>query len=196
MESENRMIMKRIANNILLSANIILFGFNAYFLWHCYPRLPKNLSFDYMDIIVGILSLLVTVLVGLQIYNYISINSKVKSIERTARNIAKSEIEAYGHSVKSFVITLNTLGLYMNNQTEYAVDNYISALEEGIKGNDPDGVLLPLGYLEEIVKRDKGYVELLPGKKRYYLSVITRIENEERRNKLIDFLIVAPEKKE
>ena len=41
-------------------------------------RSPE-LSFDYQGVITGMLSLLVTVLVGLQIYNYISI---IKNVDR------------------------------------------------------------------------------------------------------------------
>lgn len=155
-------------------------------------RSPE-LSFDYQGVITGMLSLLVTVLVGLQIYNYISINNKVDSIERTSRRITKSEIEAYGHSVKSFVLTLNSLSLYARNMAEYAIDNYMMALDEGLKGTDPDGVLLPLGYLENIIRDNKGYIKLLPGRKHYYLSVVSQLDDAERRGRLMDFFIAAPE---
>ena len=157
-------------------------------------RSPE-LGFDYQGVIVGVLSLLVTVLVGFQIYNYISITKKVSTIEETALRITTLEIEKYGHSVKAFVLTLNSIGLYIRNISEYSVDNYIKAIEEGLKGTDPDGVLLPLGYLENIIKDNNGYIELLPGKKHYYLSVLSRIEDEERRGKLMDFIMTAPEKK-
>lgn len=78
--------MKRIANNILFIANVLFLCFNAYFLCHCYPRLPKNLSFDYMGIIVGLLSLLVGFLVAWQIYKTIEVDKKMEVINNSSRD--------------------------------------------------------------------------------------------------------------
>lgn len=46
---------------------------------------PRELGFDYMGIIVGILSLLIGFLVAWQIYNSLQVNEKVKKIEDTQR---------------------------------------------------------------------------------------------------------------
>lgn len=154
----------------------------------------EPIQVEWASLLVGVLSVLVTAALGWQIYNAVYISRKVETIDKTARSITKAEIEAYGHSVKAFVLTLNSINLYANNMAKWAVDNYIKALDEGLKGTDPDGVLLPLGYLENIIRDNKGYIELLPGRRHYYLSVVSRIENDDRRNKLIDFLVGAPEK--
>ena len=42
----------------------------------------QNLGFDYMGLIVGILALLVTMLIGWQIYNALSLDQKVSNIRR------------------------------------------------------------------------------------------------------------------
>lgn len=84
--------MRRIVGGILLFANIIFFSFNAYFLWHCYPRLPENLSFDYMGIIIGILSLLVGTLVGWQIYKTIEVDKKIESVESRYKSMLDNEL--------------------------------------------------------------------------------------------------------
>lgn len=52
------------------------------------PR-TTNLGFDYQGVIVGILSLLVTVLVGWQIYSVMDFNRKIKEIERKSHIIQK-----------------------------------------------------------------------------------------------------------
>lgn len=44
------------------------------------PRNPEDLGIDYLGVIVGILSVLVTVLVGLQLYNYIYAQENIKQI--------------------------------------------------------------------------------------------------------------------
>ena len=102
----------------------------------------QELGFDYQGIIVGVLSVLVTALIGWQIYNSIEINRKVDGTEDMARRITNEAMEKYGHSVKSFVLTLHTLPLYMANNVEYAIDNYMGAIKEGLEGSDPDGILL------------------------------------------------------
>ena len=139
-------------------------------------RSPE-LSFDYQGVIVGVLSLLVTALIGWQIYNSIEINRKVNGTEDMARRITNEAMEKYGHSVKSFVLTLHTLPLYMANNVEYAIDNYMGAIKEGLEGSDPDGILLPFGYMKEIKDANK-MGKILYGKKDEYISLLSRIDVE------------------
>ena len=137
----------------------------------------QELGFDYQGIIVGVLSVLVTALIGWQIYNSIEINRKVDGTEDMARRITNEAMEKYGHSVKSFVLTLHTLPLYMANNVEYAIDNYMGAIKEGLEGSDPDGILLPFGYMEKIKDANK-MGKILSGKKDEYISLLSRIEVE------------------
>lgn len=139
-------------------------------------RSPE-LSFDYQGVIVGVLSLLVTALIGWQIYNSIEINRKVNGTEDMARRITNEAMEKYGHSVKSFVLTLHTLPLYMANNVEYAIDNYMGAIKEGLEGSATDGILLPFGYMKEIKERNKTG-KVLSGKKNEYISLLSRIDVE------------------
>ena len=59
-----------------------------------------SLSFDYQGVIVGILSLLVTVLIGMQIYNYIIIKEK---IDKRATKIAKRKTDEALHDLMYYV---------------------------------------------------------------------------------------------
>ena len=47
--------MKKVINTFFLIANTIILGFNTHFLCKEYPR-TENLGFDYIGVIIGILS--------------------------------------------------------------------------------------------------------------------------------------------
>lgn len=53
-------------------------------------------KFDYQGVLVGILSLLVTALVSLQIYNYITFKSE---IEKRVTEIVNEKLDRLNHSV-------------------------------------------------------------------------------------------------
>lgn len=73
-----------------------------------YPRI--NLDFDYLGLIVGILALLVTVLIGWDIYKAVNIDKYIK------KQIENAETEA-------ICLTLSQLGLSL-----YRTNNYMAAL--------------------------------------------------------------------
>lgn len=154
-------------------------------------RTPE-LGFDYQGVLVSVLSLLVTILIGFQIYNSITINKKVDSIDSIVASTTKNEIDRYSHSVKSFVLTLSTLDLYHRNIAELAIDNFMHALDEGIKGTDKDAILLPLGYLQIIKEDNNGIGKILIGKKKKYIQILSQIDDE-RIDGLIDFVLRAKE---
>src|SRR5574344_831127 len=60
--------------------SIIAIGISIIALCKCCPR-NGNLSFDYMGVIVGILSLLVTVLIGWQIFYALKIQNDFKGFK-------------------------------------------------------------------------------------------------------------------
>ena len=73
-----------------------------------YPR--TNLDFDYLGLIIGILALLVTVLIGWDIYKAVNIDKYIK------KQIENAETEA-------ICLTLSQLGLSL-----YRTNNYMAAL--------------------------------------------------------------------
>lgn len=76
-----------IANVLLVVANLLLLIVNVYYMCHWYPILPTKLGIDSMGIIVGILSLLVTALIGFNIYSIIDIKNEKTRIEEKRKEI-------------------------------------------------------------------------------------------------------------
>lgn len=69
--------------------NVAFIAFNVYYTCHWYNRVP-NLDFDYIGVIVGILSALITIAVGWQIFYQLKIEDRLKNL---AKDLAKSEVE-------------------------------------------------------------------------------------------------------
>ena len=59
-----------------------------------------DLTFDYQGVIVGVLSLLVTALIGWQIFNVVEVSEKVSGIKETASEV--TNVDKYSHTIKSF----------------------------------------------------------------------------------------------
>ncbi len=88
----------------------------------------QNLRFDYLGVIVGILALLVTVLIGLQLYNYIFARENVKLIvdDQIRRMVSDYEhiSKARDNVYEGFEFVVND---YVN---EKITDHIIAALQE------------------------------------------------------------------
>lgn len=83
--------MGKVVNIILVIANVIILGFNTRFLCNEHPR-GENLEFDYIGVIVGVLALLVTALIGLNIFSLVDFKNKEKEIDANTASIAKALI--------------------------------------------------------------------------------------------------------
>lgn len=152
----------------------------------------EPLQIEWASLLVGALSALVAATVGWQIYNSISINKKVDGIEETAARITKTEMEKYGHSVKSFVLTLGARDLMNKNRYEYAIDNVMNGIEEALQGSDPDANMLAIGYLSVIKGDVYGMGHILNGKRKKYISLLSQTDDE-RASELIDFILKCDE---
>lgn len=152
----------------------------------------EPIQVEWASLLVGTLSALVAATVGWQIYNSISINKKVDGIKETATCITKTEMDKYGHSVKSFVLTLMARDLMNKNRYDVAIENVMNGLEEALQGSDPDAPLLAIGFLE-VIKGDlhgKGYI--LSGKRVRYIRLLSQ-SGDERAGELIDFILNCEE---
>ena len=94
-----RKSLKGLLNYINLNTFLYLFFiciglFNLYYLTNIYPRRGENLSFDYMGIIVGILSLLVGFLVAWQIYQTIEVDKKIEAINNSSKDAIAEDMFA------------------------------------------------------------------------------------------------------
>lgn len=126
--------------------NTLFILFNLYYTCHWYSRVP-DLDFDYIGVIVGILSALITIAVGWQIFYQLKIEDRLK-------DVAKTEVEKAAYPVFKGIIG-NTLKRdieevrYYINVKDYnrALWIYIYILRGYIELEDKDNVV---GIVEQI----------------------------------------------
>lgn len=162
---------KKILNVGLLIANAILLGFNTHFLCNEYPRY-NNFDFDYLGVIVGILSLLVTVLIGLNIVDAVKLRKEwelFKSAnEEKQRNLKSlieqrieelhNDVEKYAEeSVKKSVIQTNmrltslmVSMFYLDKKYELMLSFVEFGLNQSTEANDEDFINNFLKYIKKV----------------------------------------------
>lgn len=143
---------------------------------------PTPLYFDYMGIIVGILSLLVTLLIGWQIYNAIEINKKLQSID----NVKKS-LEA----TKIILATINYNKVFPPKK---CINNYISAIEISLQANDYDNIDFALEQLLSLCLASDIF-EIYKGDKNRYIKILKEASSHTYKDieELIDAIKKAKE---
>lgn len=156
-------------------------------------RSPE-LSFDYQGVLVGALSLLVTVLVGFQIYNSVDVNRKMNEIETVSRNIARIESSKSIHAIKAYMHTLEGIENYRGHFVTIAIDEFMIALQEGVLSEDNDMFEKPYYYLDKIMKENiNGYI-ILKGEKDKYINILSSVPiYKEGMGKLIRFISISEE---
>lgn len=122
-------MMKKENWSLLLSSIAIITGVLS--ICVSFYRTPE-LGFDYQGILVSILSLLVTTLIGWQIYNVIYIDAKVKKSLKRAIDDQYEIIDKRTKSAKEEAIgtSLFNLGqaMFYNGFYDLALDNYIKSV--------------------------------------------------------------------
>lgn len=172
----------------------ILFSLIA--LANCYPR-TENLEFDYLGVIVGVLSLLITILIGWNIYTMVDFNRKTKELERKVereiRNMntdnqkLKDDYQKLEKSLRytqsdiTFTSILNNtikLDRELNdNFVQYIFDGYMDALDVAIRDNlTNDRVEEALTRLVNLTQRytdlTKSKFPILPDRNDYYNKIL------------------------
>ena len=107
--------------------------------------LPRASGLDYIGVIVGILSLLVTILIGWQITNYFMLEKRTKSY-------VEKLINQYSYSVDCYAIALTAVIPYQQNNTEMGIDTSIQAIKSGLQGYDKSTISLPMSQLISLAK--------------------------------------------
>ena len=102
---------------------------------HWYPILPTELGIDSMGIIVGILSLLVTVLIGWNIYSIIDVrqiraelNERLENDKIQLRKEMINIAEDYSFAANSVLKQLHAQSLF------FSMKNYSEAINEVVEG--------------------------------------------------------------
>ncbi|WP_130893132.1 hypothetical protein [Paraprevotella xylaniphila] len=142
-------------NLLLFVANAIVIVFNIYYACHYYPN-TRPLEFDYTGIIIGILSILITILVGWQILSNIltkreikeEVNKNIKTINKHIKLMDEQSRYSIKHVNKSIEdckclsigVSLAQLGIsqYYNDDYNNAVRSLFNSLIflEEIENND------------------------------------------------------------
>lgn len=109
---------------IIFFLNVVFLGFNIYYLCHYYPSLPKDLGLDYTGIIVGILSILVTILIGWNIFTVLDVKKEWKETQKKHR-IFEEKMRYESVRIKQNIENISEKNLYTIN-TMYS---YIDSLQ-------------------------------------------------------------------
>ncbi len=117
----------KVANIGFFICNIILIGFNTHLLCNEYPR-NENLGFDYLGVIVGIFSLLVTVLLGWNIYTVIDFKKKADELNK---KVQKLNEESEKNTQMALSKTEKKVDSYINESME--LDSEMKQLKEKIE---------------------------------------------------------------
>lgn len=79
--------------------SILALGVSCYAAFIC----DKRIEADWMGVLVGILALLVTVLVGMNLYTLVDFNRARKDVEDMKKGMDKQEMEIYTRSEKNLI---------------------------------------------------------------------------------------------
>lgn len=178
----------------IFMANIACLGFNMYYICIYFPRVPYNLGFDYMGIIVGILSFLITLLIGWNIFSVIDFNKKVEVIIEN-NNKLKEEREVTNKKFlkmkddldnlqadMTFRSILNNAYNYKDKEKEqYVIDEYIDALNVAIKDKlKSNRITVASDMLYRFLER-KDIPHILPERKEFYCNILDEIHPKNER---------------
>ena len=142
-----------------------------------------KLGFDYLGVIVGALSVLVTVLIGMQIYNGVVLERRIKRIERRLNNEIKNI-----RKQKKYIDykTSDTIGQFLYKMASYEKDkgeyelcfqNFIFSLGEYIDN--------PLARMDEIAIIEDGILETIENLEKQQIKIAVHEEVKERCMKII-----------
>lgn len=165
----------------------------------CCPRVidKDNLGFDYIGVIVGILSLLVAILIGWNIYTVVDFNKKVeitgekyKAIEVESKKLKKDyqELKKQFLNMQSemeFSLVFNyAMSIKSKISNEYVIDAYMDALNIAIKDNlSQDKVDTLVDCITETIsiycmETSRTKIPLLEGKKHFYHEVLSNVKTK------------------
>lgn len=182
-------------SSIAIAVSIIALCISAY-------RTPE-LGFDYMGVLVGILALLVTILIGWQVFNAIQMQTTLREINSRMNK----EIDDYDHTVSALVVQLHSIIEYFNKRYyAKAIDRFIYCLDEANKGSRSDEVIEGIfSYLlaikdeykrlEEKEKEFQTYIFILKGKREHYINILSKIRRKEA-SEIIAFISELEERED
>ena len=109
------------------------------------------LSFDYQGVLVGVLSALVTTLVGWQIFTAINFKREMDEVRGYADERAKRSSDATISSVRAYSMFMLAEDENRRGNVEGAINGYVSAIEHAARGCDFEPARVALSSLGSIV---------------------------------------------
>lgn len=102
-------------------------------------------------LVIAILTLLVTILLGWQIYNAIELNRKLNEMQKIASLAAYNENKKYNHTTIAIVHYVNALDFYRRQRiSEKAVEELFKCIEEALKGRFQFPIDMAIDYMLDI----------------------------------------------
>ena len=136
----------------------------------------SDTGIDNYSVLISVFALLVTILIGWQIYNAIEVNKKVDNINKVAERAAYNENKLYNHTTMAVVYYINAIDSdKRNNDTAKAVDGLFNCINEALRGKFQFPIEMAMDYLLEMGKEN---FFIYPDKKEDYKMILNNIKNE------------------
>lgn len=159
--------------------------------------------FDY-SILVAVLSILVTVLIGFQIFNLIDFNQRLQRVKKKIRKQYRVDVEKAKYDATGMALAQLGLSQYYNGDYSNAIRslfNAIGVLADGSKDDfatDAYSHAVDLIYSIVTDERVSGS-SFSSDEKRTNIVIASSIKDKDKRDKILDFLyaskIQVPERK-
>lgn len=192
--------MSKYGNTITLILSAISIMVSVAALCRTYPH-TSDLGMDYQGVIVGMLALLVTILIGWQIYTAINVKEELKDIKDLRREINKQERDIYIRSTNNLFEFQSAMFMMYDNKKEKSNSNIFQLYLHGIssiyhlcslgKQNECTSIVNILIARKSILMSEKFQKEQIDSLMDILLSAmdISKVENAVL---LVNLLSVAP----
>lgn len=192
--------MSKYGNTITLILSAISIMVSVAALCRTYPY-TSDLGMDYQGVIVGMLALLVTILIGWQIYTAINVKEELKDIKDLRREINKQERDIYIRSTNNLFEFQSAMFMMYDNKKEKSNSDIFQLYLHGIssiyhlcslgKQNECTSIVNILIARKSILMSEKFQKEQIDSLMDILLSAmdISKVENAVL---LVNLLSVAP----
>lgn len=192
--------MSKYGNTITLILSAISIMVSVAALCRTYPH-TSDLGMDHQGVIVGMLALLVTILIGWQIYTAINVKEELKDIKDLRREINKQERDIYIRSTNNLFEFQSAMFMMYDNKKEKSNSDIFQLYLHGIssiyhlcslgKQNECTSIVNILIARKSILMSEKFQKEQIDSLMDILLSAmdISKVENAVL---LVNLLSVAP----
>lgn len=125
-----------------------------------------------------VLSVLVTILLGWNIFQLIDIKGKVDNFEKTAKDISNKAINNYDCTVKAYVSYLSAYEDYRNKDFSFAINGFLASISEGSQGVHTLPVKISLNALSGIKEKIWQHAVIDDEDKNNCVEILTSIPNK------------------